>query len=155
VADHKGCSVRDACAAAGIRRRDVKALIRGDAEFAEDYAVARGRGVEQIHAQMVKLAIEGVDEPLVSMGQIVGTKKVYSERLLQTMFNALTPEGRATLGNKLGIEINTGGGDVKLQEGVSLADTAAFMREHVPGFRDLLEGEPAGEIVAETDEPVG
>jgi hypothetical protein len=135
VAAHKGCPIREAAAAAGVRRRDVKALIRGEAEFAEDYATARGRGVEQIHAQMVKLAIEGVDEPLVSMGQIVGTKKVYSERLLQTMFNALTPEGRATLGNKLGIEINTGGGDVKLQEGVALADTAAFMREHVPGFQ--------------------
>lgn len=155
VESHKTCSVRDACAAAGVRRRDMRALIRGDSEFAEDYATARGRGVEQIHAQMVKLAIEGVDEPLVSMGQIVGTKKVYSERLLQTMFNALTPEGRATLGNKLGIEINTGGGDVTLQEGVSLAETAAFMREHVPGFKDLLEGEPAGEIVAETDDPVG
>jgi hypothetical protein len=154
VAAHRDCSVRDACAVAGVRRRDMRALIRGDAEFAEDYATARGRGVEQIHAQMVKLAIEGVDEPLVSMGEIVGTKKVYSERLLQTMFNALTPEGRATLGNKIGLEINTGGGDVKLQEGVALEDVAAFMRDHVPGFRAQLEGEPAGEIVDVVDEPV-
>jgi hypothetical protein len=154
VATHRGCSVREACAAAGVRRRDVKALIHGDAEFAEDYAVARGRGVEQIHAQMVKLAIEGVQKPIVSQGQVVTHETVYSERLLQTMFNALTPEGRATLGNKLGIEINTGGGDVKLQEGVSLGEVAAFMREHVPGFQAQLEGEPAGEIVAETDEPV-
>jgi hypothetical protein len=130
----------------------MRALIRGDMEFAEDYATARGRGVEQIHAQMVKLAIEGVDEPLVSMGEIVGTKKVYSERLLQTMFNALTPEGRATLGNKLGIEINTGGGDVKLQQGVPLEDVAAFMREHVPRYAELEE--QAGELVDETDEPV-
>jgi hypothetical protein len=152
VEAHQGCSVREACAAAGVRRRDMRALLRGDSEFAEDYATARGRGPEQIHRQMVKLAIEGVDEPLVSMGQIVGTKKVYSERLLQTMFNALTPEGRATLGNKLGIEINTGGGDLKLQEGVSLSEVAAFMRQHVPQYAELEE--QAGEVVDVTDAPV-
>jgi hypothetical protein len=88
------------------------------------------------------------------MGQVVTHETVYSERLLQTMFNALTPEGRATLGNKLGIEINTGGGDVKLQEGVSLADVGRVHARARARVQAQLEGEPAGEIVAETDEPV-
>jgi hypothetical protein len=47
------------------------------------------------------------------------------------------------------------GGPIRVQTGVLLADVAAFMREHVPGFQAQLdEGEPAGEIVAEIDESI-
>jgi hypothetical protein len=111
--------------AVGIRRRDVRALMQADKEFLEDYRTARGYGAEQIFGQMVKLAIEGVEEPIASGGAIVGTKRVYSDRLLQTMFNGLTEEGKAMLAGKLGIDVN-GSFDVnvKVQAGVDLGQVA-------------------------------
>lgn len=123
-------SVNKACKAVGVRRRDVRALRERDPEFDEDYCTARGYGAEQIIGQMVKLAIEGVDEPIASGGEIVGTKRVYSERLLQTMFNGLTPEGKSMLAGKLGLEISgPGGGPIKVQKGVSLDDVARAFAE--------------------------
>jgi hypothetical protein len=152
IEQHPTCSVAEACRETRLRRQDVRVLLDSDTEFREDYRTARGYGQEQIIGQMVKLAIEGVDEPIASGGAIVGTKRVYSERLLQTMFNGLTPEGKAMLAGKLGIEISgPDGGPIEVQQGVSLESVFAFMQKHVAGE---LEDTVAGELVAETDEPV-
>lgn len=160
IAANPGCATKDAAAAAGVRRHQVKDLRRKDPEFDEDYKQARGYATEeQIHQATVKLAIEGVEEPLVSAGKLVKdddgnvvTVRKYSERLLQTLFNSMTPEGKATLGNKIGLTIDAGDGGVTVQTGVSFEEIAQVLRaagKEVPA----LEEPPAGEIVAETDEP--
>ena len=164
VAAHTECSVREACEHAGIRRKDVRSLLKRDQEFLEDYRTARGYGAHQIFGQMVKLAIEGVEEPIASGGAIVGHKRVFSERLLQTMFNGLTDEGKAMAAGKLGLEITgADGGPIKIQPGVSLGAVAEVLAAAGVDLASLAEGartraaleagEPAAEIVGETDEP--
>jgi hypothetical protein len=159
VRDHRDESNKAACMAVGIRRRDVRALMQADKEFLEDYRTARGYGAEQIFGQMVKLAIEGVEEPIASGGAIVGTKRVYSDRLLQTMFNGLTEEGKAMLAGKLGIDVN-GSFDVnvKVQAGVDLGQVADALREAGVDLSQLGNGAAAeleaAEIVDIVDEPL-
>lgn len=161
VAEHRDESNKAACVAVGIRRKDVRALMQADKDFLEDYRTARGYGAEQIFGQMVKLAIEGVEEPIASGGQIVGSKRVYSDRLLQTMFNGLTDEGKAMLAGKLGIEITgADGGPIKVQAGVDLGQVADALREAGVDLSQLgrgaaaeLEAADAAEIVGVVDEP--
>lgn len=157
VRGHKGCSVWEACKQVGVRRKDVRALRKADSEFDEDYRVARGYGVEQILGGMVKLGIEGVEEPLVSAGKLVKdddgnvvTVRRYDSRALIQLFNGMTPDGKALAAGKIGIEISgPDGGPIPVQQGVSLADVLSFMRLHVP--QEQLEEAAAGELVAEED----
>lgn len=160
VAAHRDESNKAACVAVGVRRKDVRVLLKSDTEFLEDYRTARGYGAEQIFGQMVKLAIEGVEEPIASGGAIVGTKRVYSDRLLQTMFNGLTEEGKAMLAGKLGLEISgPDGGPIKVQAGVSLDAVALELRKVGVDLSTLGMSAPAeieaAEIVDVVDEPAG
>jgi hypothetical protein len=171
VKDHKGCSVREACKAVDVRRVDVRALLKSDIEFGEDYRTARGYGQEQILNTMVEEALVGVEEFVVSAGKIVAypegheragdlvTVRRRSERLIQTMFNGLTPEGKSMLAGKLGIEISgPDGGPIQVQQGVSLESVARVLLDAGVDLEELagrrVAGEiEAGELVDETDEP--
>lgn len=163
VRAHKGCSVQEACKAVGVRRQDVRALRKADSEFAEDYAVARGYGAEQILGGMVKLALEGVEEPLVSAGKLVlgGDGKPlkirkYDSRALIALFNGMTPEGKSMMAGKLGIEISgPDGGPIAVQSGVSLESVAQVLLSAGVDLEALADrhNEIQGELVAETDEP--
>lgn len=172
VAAHKGCPTQEACRAVGVKRKDVKALRRADEGFDEDYRVARGYGTEQILGGMVRLGLEGVEEPVVSAGKIVVypeghpqagqfvTKRVYDSRALIAMFNGMTPEGKAMLAGKLGIEISgPDGGPIKIQGGVPLADMARVLVAAGVDLVALAAGpvvdEIEGEVVAEEDVDVG
>lgn len=163
VRGHQGCSVQEACKQVGVRRKDVRALRKADSEFDEDYRVARGYGTEQILGGMVKLGIEGVEEPLVSAGKLVRgddgeiiTVRRYDSRALIAMFNGMTPDGKALAAGKLGIEISgPDGGPIKVQAGVPLADVARVLLEAGVDL-SALAGRPAlgeieGEIVGEED----
>lgn len=158
VGAHKGCSVTQACRKVRLKRRHVRDEFERDPDFLADFRSAQGRGEEVIHQTFRKLAIEGVEEPLVSAGKLVKddngevvTVRKYSERALLWMGDTQTREGRERQAGKLGIEIS---GTVKhehdLQQGVSLADVASVLRE--AGVLQQAE-EVAGELVAETDEP--
>lgn len=161
VRSHKGCSVKEACDASGVRRFDFRALRKSDQEFADDYADARGYGKEQILGGMVRLGIEGVEEYVVSAGKIVQdeagkplTVRRYDSRALIALFNGMTDEGKAMVAGRLGIDVNVSGVNAgPVQAGVSMAEVAKVLLEANVDLRALAEGpgEIEGEIVA--DEP--
>ena len=160
VREHQDCSVREACEAVGIQRRDVRALRKASHEFDDDYREARGYGNEQMVNTFRKLAIEGVEEPIVSAGKLVRDdngqilyKRVWSDRLLSRGLELYTPEGKAALANKLGIEISgPDGGPIEIQRGVTFNEVLNVLR--AAGKAPELEApEGTGEIVDERDEP--
>lgn len=158
VKDHPDCSVREACEEVGVRRKDVRALKRSSAEFEEDYRTARGYGQEQIMNSVVKLAIKGVEEPLVSAGKLVRdengdvvTVRKYSDRLLQVLVHGFTPEGKAMMANKLGIEISgPDGGPIEVQRGISFEEVAKVLAAAGKNL-ELEAPEGTAEVVSEED----
>lgn len=170
IRDHPACSVAEACRHVKVKRHEVRALLRSDADFHEDYERVRGRAtLEDIYAATEKLAIEGVEKPVVSAGKLVYypeghpqageivTVREYSEKLLEFLNRTRTPEGKAADARKLGIEISgPDGAPVQVQSGVSLGDVLHVLAAagvDLPGLAAAAQPEIEGEIVAETDEP--
>lgn len=149
-----GFSITHAADHAGVYRRRLYELRDADEAFRQAWADAFEAGTDVLRDELRRRAVDGFDEPLVSAGKIVGVKRVYSDRLLELELKRRDPSYR----DRGDVRVSVGGidgGPVRLQTGVSLGEVAAFMREHVPGFQAQLdEGEPAGEIVAETDESI-
>lgn len=158
IREHPKCSLRDACSAARVRRADVRAVLKSDADFYEEHEVARGRGVEDIYDAVRRLAIEGVERPLVSAGKLVKDDngelvvvREYSDRLVEMLYKARTPEGKALQAGKLGIEISgPDGGPVVVQRGIALGEVLAILEAAGKGRE--LEAPPAGEVIDESDE---
>lgn len=94
VNENPECSVREACEALDIQRRAVRALRRSDVDFDADYHEARGLTPEKILAEMRRRAIDGVDEPVFHDGQVVGSIRRYSDRLLMALGKGFVPELR-------------------------------------------------------------
>ena len=161
IRENKDCSFAEACKAAGIQRKDFRRLRKESVEFDDDVRDAKGYGNEHMVNTFRKLAIEGVEEPIVSAGKLVRDddgnilyKRVYSDRLLARGLEIYTPEGKAALANKLGIEISgPDGGPIEIQRGVTTADVLKVLVEagKVP---ELEAPEGTAEVVDERDEPV-
>lgn len=161
IREHKDCSFREACQAVGIERRDFRRLRKQSVEFDDDVREAKGYGNESMVNTFRKLAIEGVEEPIVSAGKVVRDddgnimyKRVYSDRLLARGLELYTPEGKAALANKLGIEISgPDGGPIEIQRGVTMNEVLRVLQ--AAGKTPELEApEGTAEIVDERDEPV-
>lgn len=79
-------------------RGQLRQLLNTDDELREEIARARGRDPEVIRDEIRRRAIEGVEEPVFgSLGNgmgsgEIGTKRVYSDRLLEMMAKAHLPE---------------------------------------------------------------
>lgn len=156
--DHRDCSFGAACEAAGVRRKDGKALRKSDREFEDDWLSTQGVGPQHLIAGLRKLALEGVKKPIVSAGKIMRDdageilyETVYDSRTLLWLADHMTDEGRRVLTAKFGIEISgPDGGPVQLeQKGATLRDALAWALEKGIPLPELVEGE----VVAETDEP--
>lgn len=146
-------TVTHAAARVGVYRRRFYELRTTDEAFAEAWAEAYESGTDVLRDELRRRAVEGVEEPLVSAGKIVGTKLVYSDRLLELELKRRDPACRERGDVRVAIT-SADGGPIKVQQGVSLEEVAAFMREHVPAFRAQLEESSAGELVDVTDEPI-
>lgn len=153
----------------GVRNADIKLTRKEHEDFDEEVRNARGYGTEAVMNAMVRLAINGVDEPIVSAGKLVTdpetgkpmVKRVYDSRAAIELFKALTPDGKAMLAGKLGIEISgPDGGPVEVQRGVELGPVAAMLLKAGVDLAALaagvekaeLEAAGAGEVVEESDE---
>lgn len=78
-----------------------------DAAFLSHFKDAEAEYLSTLERHAHKLAVEGVDEPVVSAGRLVTTKKVYSTRLLEVMLKRKDPAYREN--SKIGAEIGTDG----------------------------------------------
>lgn len=79
-----GC-VRDACRVAAISSTSAYRMKDRDPEFAAEWARAREEAQPGLEAAAWKRAVEGVEEPIVSGGKIIGQKRKYSDALLRML----------------------------------------------------------------------
>ena len=79
-----GC-VRDACRTVGISTTSAYRARRRMPDFAEQWDLALKRASVSLEAVAWQRAVEGVDEPIVSGGRIIGTRKRRSDALLRLL----------------------------------------------------------------------
>lgn len=79
-----GC-VRDACRAVGISSTSAYRARRRMPDFAEQWDLALRRAAVSLEAVAWQRAVEGVDEPIVSGGKVIGTRKRHSDALLRLL----------------------------------------------------------------------
>lgn len=105
-----GFSITKACEAAGINRftatrwrREDEAKLEGldpenpdhfdqiQANFAFRWEIAIEAGNETIEDEATRRAVKGVEEAIISQGEIIGTKTVYSDTLMAIMLKGRQP----------------------------------------------------------------
>ena len=64
-------SIKQACTIAGIDRKTFYNWKKDDKQFAEQFTEAEEDACDTIDDEIVRRSIEGIEEPLVSMGRIV------------------------------------------------------------------------------------
>ncbi len=72
----------DAAAAAGVDRSSVFRRRQDDEEFDAAVRDAMEAAADKLEREARRRALEGVEEPVYQGGQLVGTKRVYSDPLL-------------------------------------------------------------------------
>jgi hypothetical protein len=87
-------SVKAACKAVGRADHGAYQLRRHPegAEFAAAWEAALAHGVRKIEDVAMDRALNGVEVPVYSYGKLVGTRRVYNDRLLMFMLRNRAPE---------------------------------------------------------------
>ena len=159
IREHPDCSNREACKAVGLRREDFFLTRESEKKYDDDYREARGYGDEQLVNTFRKLAVEGVERPIVSAGKLVRDdqgnilyERVYSDRLVELGLKMHTAAGKALVANKRGIEI-TGGvtHQHEIQAGVSFAEVAKVLR--AAGKLELEDGGSTSHVLGDGTSP--
>lgn len=152
-----GLTLKDAVEAAGISdRRRVLELRHADPAFASAYESAWETGTDVMRAEAKRRAVDGVEEAIVSAGKILGSQKVYSDRLLERLLASRDPNWR---NNPPSVHIGIGPDSrATAQTGVSFEDVAAVLAKAGALKRFGVEAIEApadtAEVIGETDEPV-
>lgn len=81
-----------ACEAVGISYPTFKSHYDKDMKFRDMVDAAYEEYADVLEAEAHRRAVEGVDEPIYQMGQLVGHKKSYSDSLLKMKLTAARPE---------------------------------------------------------------
>ena len=105
-----GC-VRDACRAVGISTTSAYRARRRMPDFAGQWDLALKRASVSLEAVAWQRAVEGVDEPIVSGGKVIGTRKRHSDALLRLLIQR---------------------GDLRAKEDAAAAEAAAVAAAPVP-----------------------
>ncbi|MCW4463235.1 hypothetical protein OK349_16095 [Sphingomonas sp. BT-65] len=77
--------VKDACERVGISDTSVYRLRKRSPGFARDFAAALARSAPMLEQIAWERAVEGWEEPVVVRGEVVGTRRRYSESLLRML----------------------------------------------------------------------
>ena len=125
-----------AAADIGMSRSSMYKLMARDTAFRQRVEMARDKASGNLDEAAYKRGVEGVDKPIYNRnGQIIGTEKVYSDKLLMKLMEANDPErhgkGKRTENN---ININISAEDSAKAKLASLLDIK------LPGH--TLENEP-------------
>jgi uncharacterized protein YecT (DUF1311 family) len=87
--------VKDACERVGISDTSVYRLRQRSAVFARDFAAALERSLPMIEQVAWERAVDGWEEPVVVRGEVVGTRRRYSESLLRMLLGEAQKARRA------------------------------------------------------------
>lgn len=120
----------DAAAAAGVDRSNVFRRRQDDPEFAQAVEQAIDMAADKLEAEARRRALEGVEEPVYQGGQLVGTKRVYSDALLALLLKGRRKKVFAERVEQTGAD----GGPIKSQQVV----IATGVPGQVPDLDELV-----------------
>lgn len=95
--------VGKACQVAGISRQTAYLHRRNEPQFAADWDTAIDDAAYSLEDEAWRRARDGVDEPIVSQGMIIGTQKKFSDTLLIFLLKGIRPDKYA---DKLVVKID-------------------------------------------------
>jgi len=84
--------VSRAAEAANVDRNMHWRWLRDDPEYPARFVAAHGQACDALETEARRRAIEGWEEPVYQGGQLVGTKRRYSDTMLAMLLNANLPE---------------------------------------------------------------
>jgi len=92
-------NIRIACEVAGIDRRQLHQKKTRDPKFSADWDAAYAEAADRLEQEAWRRAVEGVEEPVVSMGKLVRDEdgkpialRKYSDTLMLALLRAHKPE---------------------------------------------------------------
>jgi len=127
----QGWSVELAAQGAGLGYGTVYEHRARDAAFAAAWDQAIERGTDRLEDEARRRAVDGVEEPIIHNGKIVGSRLRYSDVLLITLLNARRPEKF-----KYRTEVTT------KQEPIDLSRLSDRQLKALEDIRRTLRGEP-------------
>jgi hypothetical protein len=97
-----GC-VRDAAREAGISSTSAYRYRKRDPGFADAWDAALVEARPALERSAYQRAVEGIDDPIVSGGKVIGTRKKYSDPLLKVLLDRDDVKRRQQLGGQPGV----------------------------------------------------
>jgi hypothetical protein len=125
----------DACRQACVSPVFVKAWVKDDQDVAEQLAEAERVGALQIESEAIRRAVRGHDEPVYFKGAEVGSRKVYSDGLMQTLLKGRLRERYGADGEGGGITVN-GQAQINIMPRANSYDEWLRMRDSTMALRD-------------------
>ena len=86
------CNVSEAARTARISRNTAYEHRKADPAFAEAWDEAEQEAADKLEREAWRRSVEGTDKPVVYKGEITGTYKEYSDRMLELLLKAHRPE---------------------------------------------------------------
>ena len=85
-------NVSNACTAINVSRRGAYSRREADPAFAAAWDEAIEEAADALEAEAWRRAVSGVERPIVWKGEVTGTVREYSDRLLECLLRAHRPE---------------------------------------------------------------
>lgn len=85
-------NVSEAAASAKIARTTAYAWRQSDPEFASAWDNALEAAADALEAEAWRRAVSGIERPIIWKGEVTGTVREYSDRLLECLLRAHRPE---------------------------------------------------------------
>ena len=96
-------NISTAAAWVGVHRDTVYKAISRDENFAQRVEISKGRSLAKMEEAAIMRGVDGIDEPIIANGEIIGYKKKYSDKMLEVLMKANDPD---RYGGKQQTEIN-------------------------------------------------
>ena len=82
------CNVSEAARACGIARQYAYEVRGRDEAFAKLWIEAEQEAADKLEREAWRRGVEGTDKPIVYQGEVTGTYKEYSDRMLELLLKA-------------------------------------------------------------------
>jgi len=134
-----GRYMRLAADAAGVNQSTARHYILNDPEFAEQFDLALETFNHQMERAAWERAVEGKEEDIVNKdGEIVGTKTVYSDRLMVELLKSNHPE---KFRETKQLDINVKGGVLLIEPQKSSTELEGDLSQLSRDQAEMIEGD--------------
>ena len=115
------CHISQAAEAAGIERRSHYYWLQHDPDYRQRFEQSDAIAIRALEDEAARRAMHGVDEPVFHQGEVCGTVRKYSDRLLEFLLKGRDP---SRYGDRFRQELSgPGGGPVEVRTLMPVFDT--------------------------------